>query len=240
MDARLLSRLEEGAAALGVALDPRQLEQLRLFAAELGQWNQRFNLTAIEDDAAIIDKHFLDSLSCVRALHPGLMGPAIDVGSGAGFPGLVLKIAFPDRPFVLLDATEKRIRFLERVIAGLGLVGVKAVHARAEEAAQRPEFRERFDVVLARAVAPLRVLAEFTLPFARPGGQVIAQKGPEVAAELAAAAPALHLLGGGIPTIDVFPLPATDLRRSLISIPKERPTPPAYPRRPGSAKKRPL
>jgi 16S rRNA (guanine527-N7)-methyltransferase len=240
MDPRLLSRLTGGAAALGIHLESRQQEQLCLYAAELGKWNQRFNLTAIEDDAAIIDKHFLDSLSCIRAVVPALIGPAIDVGSGAGFPGLVLKVAFPQRQFILLDAIEKRIRFLERVIARLGLTGVKAVHARAEDAAQLPEFRERFDVVFARAVAPLRVLAEYTLPFARPGGQVIAQKGPDVADEAAAAVPAIQLLGGGTPTINVFHLPATDLRRSLVSIPKESPTPEAYPRRPGSAKKRPL
>jgi 16S rRNA (guanine527-N7)-methyltransferase len=240
VDPRLLARLSDGAAALGIVLDPGALEQLRAYAVELGVWNRRFNLTAIEDDAAIVDKHFLDSLSCARALDLTLSGAALDVGSGAGFPGLVLKIAFPHWQFVLLDSSEKRVRFLNRVIDRLGLTSVLAVHARAEEAAHRPAFREQFDAVLARAVARLNVLAEYTLPFARVGGRVVAQKGPEVAEEVAEAAPAIALLGGGSPSVDVFTLPQTHIHRSLVTIPKVRPTPPAYPRRPGSAKKHPL
>jgi 16S rRNA (guanine527-N7)-methyltransferase len=240
VEERLASHLAEGARALGIALDSTQIAQLGLYAEELGHWNQRFNLTAIEDEAAIIDKHFLDSLACVRAFDLHIPGVAIDVGSGAGFPGLVLKIAFPLWQFVLLDSIAKRVHFLERVVARLGLRGVRPIHARAEDAGRMAELRERFDLVLARAVARLNVLSEYTLPFARPGGAVVAMKGPEIAEEIAEAHSAIALLGGGGPSAQVFTLPGTDLRRSLVTIPKVSPTPAAYPRKPGSAKKHPL
>lgn len=233
---------EQAEAEFGVALDEAQLRQLAVYLELLCEWNQKFNLTAIEDPAEILVKHFLDSLSCALSVDLKSARSLIDVGTGAGFPGLVLKIAFPHLQVTLLDALDKRLRFLERVSTELGLKGVTTVHARAEDAA-RPAagtLREKFDVVTARAVARLRVLAEWTLPFARVGGCLLAMKGPEIAEEAAEAGPALKKLGGGEATFRELVLPGTDLGRSLVRVEKLRPTPREFPRRPGTARKHPL
>lgn len=243
--------LTSSAEMFGVRLDARQVQSLQRYLELLCEWNQRLNLTAIEDPREILVKHFLDSLSCALVLDLSAQHSLADVGTGAGFPGLVLKIAFPSLRVTLLDAVQKRLNFLGRLAADLELEGVELVHARAEDAAAPRRragrstpapapLRERFDVVTARAVARMNVLAEWTLPLARPGGHVIAMKGPEVAAELAEAARALSLLGGGTPETRVLQLPGTEIGRSLVLIPKVRPTPDAYPRLPGTARKAPL
>jgi 16S rRNA (guanine527-N7)-methyltransferase len=234
------ARLAQGAAALGVPLDARALDAFALYLEELTLWNQRFNLTAIEDPDEIIVKHFLDSLSCAAVLDLPAARSLIDVGSGAGFPGLALKIAFPHLRLVLLDALEKRLRFLDRLAERLGMEAVTTLHARAEDAGRAPEWREQFDVVTARAVARLDTLCEYCLPFAAVGRVFVAQKGPEVAEELSQAARAIRTLGGGSPSLRTLTLPGSDVRRSLITIPKALATPAAYPRRPGSARKHPL
>lgn len=243
------SRLTQGADALGVALDDTQIEALRLYLRRLREWNTRFNLTAIQAPDEILVKHFLDSLSCALAVDFQDARSLIDVGTGAGFPGLVLKIAYPHLDVVLLDAVQKRLNFLRHVADELGLQHVRTVHARAEDAAtaaprpgtpETPRLREQFDVVTARAVSRLAVLAEWTVPFARVGGVVLAMKGPEPGEEVREAERALQLLGAGTPVVRELQLPGTDLRRSLIRIPKVRPTPRAYPRPPGTARKAPL
>lgn len=236
------------AASLGAPLSERQVAQFRAYLELLCEWNQRMNLTAVRTPGEILTKHFLDSLTLVSWLPPG---PAtlLDVGTGAGFPAVPLKIARPELRITLLDALDKRLRFLQRVTEALGLTEVAFCHGRAEDAAradrcrlcglERP-LRERFDVVTARAVAPLNALAEWTLPFARVHGSVIAMKGPEMAEEAGAAEHAIRTLGGGTPEITVLTLPGTDVGRSLVRIPKVRTTPKGYPRLPGSARKHPL
>jgi len=239
-------------AAPWVALGPAALDDLGRYAVLLSEWNRRLNLTAIEAPDEVLTKHFLDSLSPAAALDLTACRTLCDVGTGAGFPGLVLKIAFPHLEVVLMDALDKRLRFLQRVIADLGLEGVRTVHARCEDAAAHPArgrggpqppggpYREAFDLVTARAVADLRVLAEWTLPLARVGGQVLALKGPACEAEVEAARPALALLGGGEPVLTPLTLPGSDVRRALVLIPKARPTPPDYPRPAGAARRAPL
>jgi 16S rRNA (guanine527-N7)-methyltransferase len=246
------------AGGFGVRLSPPQIDALRRYLDLLREWNQRFNLTAIQSPGEILIKHFLDSLSC-RVLVPfEEQERLIDVGTGAGFPGLVLKIAYPHLEVTLLDAVRKRLNFLDRVIEDLRLERVKTVHARAEDAARPPvpasrtgvrtgpppgppdSLREAYDVVTARAVARLDVLAEWMLPFARVGGTALAMKGPHASEELAEARRAMQHLGAGTPTVREFVLPGTDVGRSLILMPKVRSTPKTYPRPPGTARKHPL
>lgn len=233
-------RLAAGAGEFGVTLDEPKLEAMLTYREELLLWNRRLNLTAIADPDAVLVKHFLDSLSGALVVEFAAARTLIDVGTGAGFPGLVLKIAFPHLRVTLLDAVEKRLRFLERLRERLGLAEVTTLHARAEEAGRDPAWREQFDIVTARAVAPLNVLCEYCLPFARVGGVFLAYKGPEIEEEIAQAARAIRLLGGGAPGVRHLTLPGSDLRRSLVTIPKSAATPPQYPRRTGSARKRPL
>jgi len=242
------------AGELGVVLSSEQVSAFSRYLELLCEWNQRFNLTAISLPEEILVKHFLDSLSCAIAVDLPAQRTLIDVGTGAGFPGLVLKIAYPHLAVRLVDAVQKRLRFLERVIEELGLTNVTTLHARVEDLAaappqlanrksprpqSHPTLREASDVVTARAVARLNVLAEWTLPLARVGGCVVAMKGPDVVAEVDEAQPALQILGGGEPVVRSLILPS-DLGRSLVTIPKVRPTPKQYPRPPGSAKKLPL
>jgi 16S rRNA (guanine527-N7)-methyltransferase len=236
----LLDRLRVGAAELGLVLSDGQLGQYREYLDLLLEWNQRFNLTAIESPEAVIDKHFLDSLSCVAAVDFSRVHRVVDVGTGAGFPGLVIRIAFPHLGLLLLDAIEKRLRFLRRVIEALGLSGVETVHARAEDAGRDRRWREQFDVAVSRAVARLDTLSEFCLPLVRVGGSFLAQKGPDVAAEVDAARTAIRKLGGGPPEIRLLTLPGTEIGRSLVLVPKVSATPGQYPRLPGTPKKHPL
>lgn len=198
---------------------------------ELIEWNKKFNLTAITDPAEIRRKHFHDSLTILKIL-PLSCEKVIDVGAGAGFPGLPLKIACPDIKLTLLEATKKKVEFLDHIIKTLKLKDTEAVWARAEDYAR--EHREIFDLAVARAVADLRVLAELCLPLVRVGGLFVTWKEEEIDAEVAAAQKAIGLLGGRLREIKKLP------RRSLVIIAKATPAPPAYPRRAGLAKKRPL
>lgn len=235
--------LAEQAAAVRAPLLPAQLAQLQEYLRLLREWNARFNLTAIEQPAAVLAKHFLDSLTCALVEDFPARRTLLDVGSGAGFPGLVLKIAFPALEVVLLDSIAKRARFLRRVIAELALPSVTVVEARAEEAGRpghTPLLREQFEVVTARAVARAAVLAEWMAPFACVGGALLLMKGPAVQEELAAAARAFRLLGCGPPETRVFVLPGTDAGRCLVRIPKVRPTPARYPRPTPEARRDPL
>lgn len=212
------------AAAWGVRLTPAQIAQFQRYLDDLCAWNQRFNLTRITAPEEIVVKHFLDSLSCATVVDLAETNTLIDVGSGAGFPGLPLKIAFPHLRVLLLDSTEKRLRFCRSVAGELELRQVEVLHARAEVAAHDPRWREAFDVVTARAVAPLARLVEWLLPFARRGGTCVAMKGPQVQEELHATTPAIARYGGGPASVSVFELPITPVGRSLVAIPKARPT----------------
>ncbi len=203
------------------------------------EWNERINLTRIVEPSEVAVKHFLDSLS-VYPLLPPRARQLIDVGSGAGFPGLPLKLACPDLQVTLLESTGKKTAFLRHVITELGLTGIEVITLRAEEAGQQADQRQRYDVAVARAVSPLVVLAEYLLPLVKVGGVMIAQKGQPPTEELAAATYAIKLLGGQAATVQPLHVPHLEGERHGVVIKKIKPTPKAYPRRPGLPSKEPL
>jgi len=224
-----------------VTLTPAQIEMFRRYADELTAWNQHTNLTAITEPEAIENRHFLDSLSCLLVMRPHKPSlKVIDVGTGAGFPGLPLKIACPDFNLTLLEATGKKIAFLEHVIGLLGLKGITLVNERVEAVGQTPEHRESYDWVLARAVAGMRTLAEYLLPLAKVGGHVLAQKGESAPQEVSDAQEPIKLLGGRIEQLTAVELPTVADTHYLIDIHKVATTPPQYPRRVGVPSKKPL
>ncbi len=239
-----LAPLRDGARALGLALDDAQLALFARYRAALLDWNTRVNLTAITDPGQVLTRHFLDALTVVRALSPEERArPAhvIDVGAGAGLPGLALKIALPHWRVTELDSVGKKTTFLAHVVEALGLEEVTVLTGRAEDLAHRREHRERYDYALARALAPLRVLAEYTLPFCHVGGLTIAMKKGDIAAELAEGRRAVGQAGGRLePPIPAPPLPDLGDDRVLIPLRKIRPTPPELPRAAGTPAKRPL
>lgn len=235
-------RLLAGAAELGITLtEAQQTAFVRYFHA-LADWNRRVNLTSVDDWDGVQTVHFLDSLSVAAALPREVLdgGRILDVGSGAGFPALPLKIAFPRLRIALLESVGKKAAFLRAAVDLLALPDADVLHGRAEDLARRPELREAFDAVLARGLASMSVLAELTLPFARIGGLVVAQKKGDVAAELDDAAEAVRLLGGGPLATRWLRVPGLPDERALVSAPKLAPTPDRYPRRPGVPRKRPL
>jgi 16S rRNA (guanine527-N7)-methyltransferase len=235
--------LVSGARAFGVALEERQLASFSAFHRELLDWNERFNLTAITDVEGVYVRHFLDSLSCLKALprpeQPGSVR-VIDVGAGAGFPGIPIKIAEPWIHVTLLEATGKKVRFLEHLVQVLALDQIGVVQARAEELGSSPQHREQFDWAIARAVAEMPVLAEYLLPLVRVGGVVLAQKGERAAAEVQGAATAIETLGGRVRRLVPVELRGLAETRYLVIIDKIAATPDRYPRRPGVPSKRPL
>lgn len=243
VEASDLVPLSEGAAALGLALDEQQLDRFARFRALLLDWNTRVNLTAITDPAEVLTRHFLDSLTCLLALPPESRAEALkllDIGSGAGFPGLALAIACPRWRVTSMDATGKKIRFQQAVIAELKLDNAKALASRAEELAHRSDYRGRFDVITARAVATLPALLEYCSPFARVGGFIVAPKKGDLAAEVAAGERAAALLGVRLmPPLPVT-IPPLDDGRVLLVARQERTCPPRYPRPAGAPLKRPL
>lgn len=232
--------LRQGLAELQVDLTPRQLEQCQVYLELLLEWNQRINLTSITDEREIAVKHFLDALAGGRYIKWEEAGTVLDLGAGAGFPGLVLKIWRPDYRFLLVDAVQKKVNFMTLVIEKLGLDGIEAVHGRAEELGRREEYRERFGMVVARAVAGLATLAEYCLPLVAVGGWFYAFKGPHVQEELAQGEKAIGLLGGRVEEVNCYRLPVSGDGRSLIAVRKISGTPARYPRRSGVPEKRPL
>lgn len=224
----------------GVRLSEEQLGAFETYARELIAWNERFNLTGITDPQQIYLKHFLDSLSCWPALRAALPARVIDVGTGAGFPGLPLRILQPEIQLTLLEATAKKTAFLEHIVQVLRLEGVIVEAKRAELAGQELEHREAYDWALARAVAPMAVLAEYLLPLVRVGGFALAQKGRGAAPEVDAAKTAIEALGGELSELIQVTIPGLEEERWLVVLKKIVPSPAAYPRRPGRPSKRPL
>ena len=228
--------LRAGFEELGVAADSAAIETLRRYYALLEETNKVMNLTAIRGEEETARLHFLDCGALLPYLPAGEIA-LCDVGSGAGFPGLVLKILRPELRLTMLDSLQKRVAFQRRAADALGLEGVDCVAGRAEEEAA---LRERFDAVTSRAVARLSMLCELCLPLVKPGGVFAAMKGPDAREELSEAARAVRLLGGGEPRVETYVIPGTDIEHSVVLIPKVRPTPATYPRRFAAIKKSPL
>ena len=238
-----MKRLLAGARKLGLELTPSQLEQYEVYYHELVDWNKRVNLTAITDYEEAQVKHFLDSLT-VTLVWPQAMSNVgfslIDVGTGAGMPGIPLKIVFPNIKLVLLEATAKKTAFLQHVVQKLGLDGVEILVGRAEEIAHLAGYREKFNLVLSRAVASLPTLVELALPFCAVGGSFVAQKKGDISEEISRANKAIDILGGSLREVKRVDLAEFADERYLVIIDKVSPTPQKYPRRPGIPAKRPL
>ena len=230
--------LKNGFAEWGMEVSEEQISSLICYARLLQEWNEKINLTAITDDEGIAAKHFLDSASAL--LTGKVTGKVIDVGTGAGFPGLVLKTVRPELELTLLDSLNKRINFLKEVSSELQLDGVEFVHGRAEDFGMNAKYREKFDTVMSRAVARLSVLAEWCMPFLKQGGYFLALKGPLADEELKEAERAIYVLGGEVQNIFEVKIPSTELSHRIIIIKKVRRTPSKYPRKPGIAVKSPF
>ncbi len=232
--------LLESCKKINIYLTDKQIRQFIEYKNMLINWNEKFNLTAITDEKEIILKHFVDCLAI--SLGADLCGDKkiIDVGTGAGFPGVPIKIAFPETKITLLDSLNKRITFLEELSKKLELENVECIHSRAEDGGNNKTFRESFDFCISRAVANLSVLCEYCLPFVKIGGSFISMKGPDVSEELNSAKKAISILGGEIIDVKTVNIPETDIMHSLVIIKKVKPTPTKYPRKAGKVKKEPI
>ena len=234
--------LGESAKQLGIQLTSLQLDQFETYFQELADWNQRMNLTSVVEYEEVQVKHFLDSLTVVLALPRGLggLGSVVDVGAGPGFPGLPLKLVYPELRLALVESVGKKADFLRHLVATLGLSGVEVHTGRAERLSHQPELREAFDLVVTRALARLPVLAEYALPFCVTGGVMLALKHGGIDAELAAAAHAMEVLGGRLGKVTPVEVTGLTDNRILVAVDKIGATPERYPRRPGIPAKRPL
>lgn len=241
MDNNDLSKLlADGAGEYGISLASHQVNAFGKYSALIKEWNEKINLTAIEDDREIVIKHHIDSMSIIPYIkNKGKGLSLIDIGSGAGFPGIPLRIAFEGLTVTLLDSLEKRVKFLNEVLKELGMDNIAAVHGRAEDYGIKENYRESFDIATARAVASLPVLSEYCLPFVKTGGVFIAMKGSSTE-EVNASSKALQILGGEIEAVEEFTLPFSDIKRNIIIVKKIRQTPTKYPRKAGKPSKEPL
>lgn len=233
-------KFEKGLEDLGITLSEKQIGQFLKYYEILVEWNSFMNLTGITEFEEVITKHFLDSLAVVKVCDPASAGSVIDIGTGAGFPGLPLKIAFPHLEVVLLDSLNKRIKFLNEVILQLGLDGIRTIHGRAEDFARDQNYRESFNLCVSRAVANLSSLSEYCLPYTALGGRFISYKSGKIDKELAEAEKAIRVLGGETENVVKFNLADTDMERSFVVIEKKRHTPKAYPRKAGLPGKEPI
>lgn len=232
--------LEQKLGELGIKQDQNQLERFHKFYQLLIEWNKVMNLTGITEYEDVVEKHFVDSLSIIKAIDLSRIHTVIDVGTGAGFPGIPLKIAFPHLRVVLLDSLNKRIKFLDEVISQLGLTEICTIHGRAEEYARKEEYREQFDLCVSRAVANLSTLSEYCLPYIQVGGIFVPYKSGEIDDEVEQSKKAVRILGGNIKDVMKFELPGTDIHRSFVLIHKEQHTQKKYPRKAGIPAKEPL
>ncbi len=230
--------LEQGSAELGITLDGEQIHLLMEYSALVMEWNERVNLTAIVAGEAFVVKHLIDSLTGAPFL--GKQGRLVDIGSGAGFPGIPLKILYPELEIWLLESVKKKAEFLETAIGALELEGVNVICARAEELGQDSAFRETFDFAVTRAVSELAVIAEYALPLLKVKGVFVAYKGDNAGEELLHGEAAIATLGGAVEEVSKVKLPFLGDGRTLIKVVKHEPTPDKYPRRTGVPGKRPL
>jgi len=232
--------LLKGAKSYGIFLDENKINMFEKYMVLLKEWNEKINLTAITEDDEIVRKHFLDSISIIKS---GLINDnlkIIDVGTGAGFPGIPLKIINPTLKVTLLDSLKKRVNFLNQVINELGLKNIEAVHGRAEDFARLDEYREKYDISTARAVAPMNILCEYCLPFVKVGGYFIAMKGPSIEEEIKDSKNAIGTLGGRLIDIVETSIPEYDVNHKLIVVGKIKPTDKKYPRKPSQIEKKPI
>ena len=237
-----LTKFKHGLEELNITLTDEQIEQFLQYYEMLVEKNKVMNLTGITEYEEVIQKHFLDSLSLIRVI-PDIASQnltVIDLGTGAGFPGIPLKIAFPDLEITLMDSLNKRILFLQEVIDALGLKKVSAIHGRAEEMASNAAHRQQYDLCVSRAVSNLAVLTEYCLPFVKKGGLFISYKSADSDAEIQEGKKAISILGGKLTSVDKFQLPDSDLGRALVCIKKVKDTPKKYPRKAGTPAKLPL
>lgn len=235
-----MNKFEKSLEKLNIHLNEKQMYQFMQYYEMLIETNKVMNLTAITEYDEVVDKHFVDSLSLIQAIDLNQPLKVIDVGTGAGFPGIPLKIAFPQLKIVLLDSLNKRINFLNRVIEALELSDVETIHGRAEDFGRNPRYREQFDLCVSRAVANLSTLSEYCLPFVQIGGRFISYKSGRIKEEMEASQKAVTLLGGHIDQCLSYTLADTDIERSLVIIEKVKPTKKAYPRKAGKPSKEPL
>ena len=225
---------------LNIQINEIQKKQFDTFYSMLVEWNKVMNLTGITEYEEVIEKHFVDSLSIVNIFDLSEVNTLIDVGTGAGFPGIPLKIAFPHLKITLLDSLNKRINFLDSVIDELKLDGIYTIHGRAEDFAKKDDYRERYDLCVSRAVANLSTLSEYCLPYIRVGGIFISYKSGDVDDEVLESKKAISILGGKLDNVVKFQLPGTDINRSFIKIEKIKNTGKKYPRKAGLPSKEPL
>lgn len=223
---------------MGITSTEKQIEQFFNYMNLLLDWNEKINLTAIVDPKEIIVKHFIDSITLSKYIPLGTT--LVDVGTGAGFPGIPLKILREDIDITLLDSLQKRIKFLDIVIEELNLKGIHTIHSRVEEFSKSNKYREKYDIATSRAVANMSTLAEYLLPNVKVSGKVLAMKGSSIEEELNNAKKAIGILGGEIEKVDEFELPMTDIKRSIVVLRKVKNTPPKYPRKAGIPAKEPL
>lgn len=235
-----MNGLKEDALFFGIILSDHQLSQFYKYYEMLIEWNEKMNLTAITEFEEVIKKHFLDSLSIGCILKQDSSISILDIGTGAGFPGIPIKIAFPDTEITLMDSLNKRVNFLNEVIDTLGLEKIEALHGRAEDFAKKGMLRETFDICVSRAVANLSSLSEFCLPYVKAGGIFISYKSEKAMEEIDLSKNAVSILGGGNISCDTFLLPGTDFSRTLVKIEKIKETPAKYPRKAGTPVKQPL